>query len=85
MQKADVREITVARDDGTHEKVEHGAVVEMEGDDIGISFVNMPPLDIVRLAIGVVKAVQHMGMGEVLNQMVSYYGEESADGGAEKM
>lgn len=86
MQKADVKEITVVRDDGSQEKVEHGAVVEMEGDDIGISFVNIQPLDIVRLAIGVVEAVRQMGMGEALDQMVSYYyGEESADGGAEKL
>lgn len=90
MEKADVKEITVVRDDGSQEKVEHGAVVEMEGDDISIAFVNIQPVDIVRLAIGMVEAVRQMGMGEALDQMVSYCyggqtGGEDADAGTEEL
>lgn len=86
MQKADVKEITVVRDDGSQEKVEHGAVVEIEGDTINIECLNIMPVDVVRIAIGMLKAVYELEMDDLLKKMCGYYSEGKVDdGGAEKL
>lgn len=77
MEQADVKEIIRVREDGTQDKVEHGAVIEINGDDIHMAFVDVKPVDIVRLAIGLVEATRQMGLSEALDMMVNhYYGEE---------
>lgn len=71
-------------DDGTQGRVEHGAVIEIQDDSIGIDCLNIMPVDVVRVAIGILKVVHEMGMDEVLEQMYGYcFEEEGADGGEE--
>ncbi|MCI8410385.1 MAG: hypothetical protein HFJ09_14125 [Lachnospiraceae bacterium] len=80
-----MKEIIKVMDDGTQHKLEHGAVIEMQGDDINMSFVDIKPMDIVELVIGLVEAVRRMGLGEALEKAIDYYyGEkEDVDAGTE--
>lgn len=83
--QTEVKEIIKVMDDGTQHKVEHGTVIEMQGDDINMAFVDVKPVDIVELAIGLVEAVRQLGLGEALKKAIDfYYGEEEdADAGTE--
>lgn len=83
--QTEVKEIIKVMDDGTQHKVEHGAVIEMQDDEINMAFVDVKPVDIVSLAIGLVEAVRQMGLGEALDKMTDfYYGEErGTDAGTE--
>ncbi len=82
----EVKEIIRVMDDGTQDKVDHGAVIDIQGDGLNIECLNIMPVDVVRIAIGIVKVVHEMGMDEVLKQMYGYCFEEGgADGGAEEL
>lgn len=81
-----MKEIIKVMDDGTQGRVEHGAVIEIQDDSIGIECLNIMPVDVVRVAIGILKVVHEMGMDEVLKQMYGYCFEEGgADGGTEEL
>lgn len=83
-----MKEIIKVMDDGTQDKVEHGTVIEIQGDNINIECLNIMPVDIVRIAIGILKVVHEMGMDEVMKQVYGYCFEgnlerEDADAGSE--
>ena len=81
-----MKEIIKVMDDGTQGRVEHGAVIEIQGDNINIECLNIKPVDIVRIAIGILGVVHEMGMDEVLKQMYSYCFEDGGvDGGTEEL
>lgn len=81
-----MKEIIKVMDEGTQDRVEHGAVIEIQGDNINIECLNIMPVDIVSIAIGILEVVHEMGMDEVLKQMYSYYFEDGgADGGTEDL
>lgn len=81
-----MKEIIKVMDDGTQGRVEHGVVIEIQDDSIGIECLNIMPVDVVRVAIGILKVVHEMGMDEVLKQMYSYCFEDGgADGGTEEL
>lgn len=71
-----MKEIIKVMDDGTQGRVEHGVVIEIQDDSIGIECLNIMPVDVVRVAIGILKVVHEMGMDEVLKQMYGYCFEE---------
>ena len=48
-----MKEIIKVMDDGTQGRVEHGAVIEIQDDSIGIECLNIMPVDVVRVAIGI--------------------------------
>ena len=84
--QTELKEIIKVMDDGTQGRVEHGAVIEIQDDSIGIECLNIMPVDVVRVAIGILKVVHEMGMDEVLKQMYGYCFEEGgADGGTEEL
>ncbi|MCM1161520.1 MAG: hypothetical protein NC412_09880 [Roseburia sp.] len=81
----EVKEIIRVMDDGTQDKVEHGAVIEISGDTLNIECLNIMPVDVVRIAIGMLKAVYEFEMDDLLKEMYGYYSEGRVDnGGAEK-
>ena len=81
-----MKKIIKVMDEGTQDEVKQGAVIEIQGDSINIECLNIMPVDIVRIAIGILKVVHEMGMDEVLKQMYSYCFEEGgADGGTEEL
>lgn len=74
-----MKEIIKVMDEGTQDRVEHGAVIEIQGDNINIECLNIMPVDIVRIAIGILEVVHEMGMDEVLKQMYSYCFEDGGE------
>lgn len=81
-----MKEIIKVMNDGTQGRVQHGAVIEIQDDSIGIECLNIMPVDVVRVAIGILKVVHEMGMDEVLQQLYGYcFADGGADGGAEEL
>lgn len=80
MEQTDVKEIIRVREDGSQDKLEHGAAIEINGDDIHMEFVDIKPVDILRLAIGLMEAVQQMGFGKALDRMIDHYCGENSEG-----
>lgn len=68
----EVREIIRVMDDGTQDKMDHGAVIDIQNDSLNINCLNIMPVDVVRIAIGIVKVVHEMGMDDVMKQMYDY-------------
>jgi hypothetical protein len=64
-------------DDETQGRVEHGAVIEIQDDSIGIEFLNIMPVDVARVAIGILQVVHEIGMDEVMKQMYEYCFEKA--------
>lgn len=78
--KADVKEIIRVRDDGTKDRVEHGGVFELQGEDLSISFVGLEALDIIKVTAGLVKTVQKMIPDkEILKQIFDGFSVETVD------
>ncbi len=67
-----MRGIIKVMDDETQGRVEHGAVIEIQDDSIGIEFLNIMPVDVARVAIGILQVVHEIGMDEVMKQMYEY-------------
>lgn len=66
----EVMEIVRVMEDGTQKKVEKGAVIELEGDDIHMDFLNAMAEDVVRICIGINTAVKQMGLDELVKKVV---------------
>lgn len=78
--RADVKEIIQVRDDGTQDKVEHGGVFELQGEDLSISFVGLEALDIIKVTAGLVETVQKMIPDkEILKQIFGGFSIEVVD------
>lgn len=82
--KAGVDKIIRVMEDGSQEEVEHGGVFKMEGEDLGISFVGLEPLDIIKVTAALVDAVQQMVPDkEILKQIFANFQIETLDGEAQ--
>lgn len=79
--KAGVDKIIRVMEDGTQEEVEHGGVFKLEGENLGISFVGLEPLDIIKVTAALVDAVQQMVPDkEILKQIFSNLSIDFLDG-----
>ena len=65
--------ITVRYSDGSTKEIQSGCCVDLEkgSDDLSVEMLNVKPFDLVRLAYGLVAAVQRLGMREELTQYVN--------------
>ena len=66
----DITGITVRYSDGSTKEIQSGCFVDLEkgSDDLSVEMLNVKPFDLVRLAYGLVAAVQRLGMREELTQ-----------------
>lgn len=66
----DITGITVKYSDGSTKEIQSGCCVDLEkdSDDLSVEMLNVKPFDLVRLAYGLVAAVQRLGMREELTQ-----------------
>lgn len=66
----DITGITVKYSDGSTKEIQSGCCVDLEkgSDDLSVEMLDMKPVDLVRLAYGLVAAVQRLGMREELTQ-----------------
>ena len=62
--------ITVRYSNGSTKEIQSGCCVDLEegSDDLSVEMLNVKPFDLVRLAYGLVAAVQHLGMRDKLEQ-----------------
>lgn len=69
----DITGITVRYIDGSTKEIQSGCCVDLEkgSDDLSVEMLNVKPFDLVRLAYGLVAAVQRLGMREELTQYVN--------------
>ena len=69
----DITGITVRYSDGSTKEIQSGCCVDLEkgSDDLSVEMLNVKPFDLVRLAYGLVAAVQRLGMMEELTQYVN--------------
>lgn len=69
----DITGITVRYSDGSTKEIQSGCCVNLEkgSDDLSVEMLNVKPFDLVRLAYGLVAAVQRLGMREELTQYVN--------------
>ena len=69
----DITGITVRYSDGSTKEIQSGCCVDLEkgSDDLSVEMLNVKPFDLVRLAYGLVAAVQRRGMREELTQYVN--------------
>ena len=69
----DITGITVRYSDGSTKEIQSGYCVDLEkgSDDLSVEMLNVKPFDLVRLAYGLVAAVQRLGMREELTQYVN--------------
>lgn len=65
--------ITVRYSNGNTKEIQSGCCVDLEegSDDLSVEMLNVKPFDLVRLAYGLVAAVQRLGMREELTQYVN--------------
>lgn len=47
-------------------------MIDIQGDGLNIECLNIMPVDVVKIAIGIVKVVHEMGMDDVMKQMYDY-------------
>ncbi len=66
----DIAGITVRYSDGSTKEIQSGCCVDLKkgSDDLSVEMLNVKPFDLVRLAYGLVAAVQRLGMREELTQ-----------------
>ena len=66
----DITGITVRDSDGSTKEIQSGCCVDLEegSDDLLVEMLNVKPFDLVRLAYGLVAAVQRLGMREELTR-----------------
>ena len=66
----DIAGITVRYSDGSTKEIQSGCFVDLEkgSDDLSVEMLNVKPFDLVRLAYGLVAAVQRLGMREELTR-----------------
>ena len=66
----DITGITVKYSDGSTKEIQSGCCVDLEkgSDDLSVEMLNVKPFDLVRLAYGLVAALQRLGMREELTQ-----------------
>lgn len=66
----DITGITVKYSDGSTKEIQSGCCVDLEkgSDDLSVEMLDVKPFDLVRLAYGLVAAVQRLGMREELTQ-----------------
>lgn len=69
----DITGITVRYSDGSTKEIQIGCCVDLGkgSDDLSVEMLNVKPFDLVRLAYGLVAAVQRLGMREELTQYVN--------------
>lgn len=69
----DITGITVRYSDGSTKEIQSGCCVDLEkgSNDLSVEMLNVKPFDLVRLAYGLVAAVQRLGMREELTQYVN--------------
>lgn len=69
----DITGITVRYSDGSTKEIQSGCCVDLEkgSDDLSVEMLNVKLFDLVRLAYGLVAAVQRLGMREELTQYVN--------------
>lgn len=69
----DITGITVRYSDGSTKEIQSGCCVDLEkgSDDLSVEMLNVKPFALVRLAYGLVAAVQRLGMREELTQYVN--------------
>lgn len=66
----DITGITVRYSDGSTKEIQSGCCVDLEKgrDDLSVEMLNVKPFDLVRMAYGLVAAVQRLGMREELTK-----------------
>lgn len=79
MERAEMKEIVIKREDGTEEIFNKGLVMYFEGDDISIDMANFKPIDLCRALIGLSVTVDQMGLREDLNILIEYYNKKSEE------
>lgn len=69
----DITGITVRYSDGSTKEIQSGCCVDLEkgSDDLSVEMLNVKPFALLRLAYGLVAAVQRLGMREELTQYVN--------------
>lgn len=77
-QAPDVKKITVEFEDGETKQIEKGCCVDLENveDRIYIAMLDIQPHDMVRLAYGLLMAVENMGMMDELTALGTEREEE---------
>lgn len=70
----DITGITVRYSDGSTKEIQSGCCVDLEegSDDLSVEMLNVKPFDLVRLAYGLVAAVQRLGMRDELEQYADW-------------
>ena len=73
----DITGITVRYSDGSTKEIQSGCCADLEkgSDDLSVEMLNVKPFDLVRLAYGLVAAVQRLGMRDKLEQYANGVGE----------
>ena len=74
--------VTVRYSDGSTKEIQSGCCVDLEkgSDDLSVEMLNVKPFDLVRLAYGLVAAVQRLGMRDKLEQYANGAGEGQDNG-----
>ncbi len=79
MERAEMKEIVIKREDGTEEVFNKGLVMYFEGDDINIDMTNFKPIDLCRALIGLSVTIDQMGLKEDLSALIDYYNKKSEE------
>lgn len=79
MERAEMKEIVIKREDGTEEIFNKGLVMYFNGDDISIDMANFKPIDLCRALIGLSVTVDQMGLREELNALIEYYNQQTRE------
>ena len=79
MERAEMKEIVIKREDGTEEVFNKGLVMYFEGDDINMNMANFAPIDLCRAFIGLSVTIDRMGLKEELDALIDYYNKRSGE------
>ncbi len=76
---SELKKVIKVFEDGTQEEVENGIVIGCKGDDFNIQFMDVTPQDMCRSAIGLVEGLKKLGLGNLMDDMVSFYYNEKPE------
>lgn len=76
--QSDVKEIIKVYEDGSRNPVPHGVVIEFLGDNIQIDFFNVSNDALLRRTLGLIQAIDNMGLGEDFDKLIEYYSSKGS-------
>lgn len=66
---SEVKKVIKVFEDGAYEDVEHGVLIECNGDDFNLQFMDVSPMNMCRAAIGLVEGIKSL---DLKNSWMSY-------------